>query len=227
MIIVAINMAVAISLAAFILVFLGIVYFALVLRYKADKDDVICKHNDQWVKDICQGSTVTNYIRDIVREEMPKIIEREMAYQKTSSVDMKKLEQIICDAVKEELNAAKEVKNGVQEVNVTRDSRVIESVLYACAVNESDGTFYDVTMIPNSETIYLLKVEKENLASFEVYEKMFDKVKEEQGHLKCGCDVENYTMGVITSMQTNVMGQAARQDDGKWKVTKKANVIFK
>lgn len=226
--IIAINMAIAISLAAFLFVFLAIVYIIIVLNCKVDKDKVVFKDQfDDRVRKVCREQTMARYIEEIVQNEIRSSVGIERDMREKSPLDMNKLEQIVRDAVKKELNAANEVKHVGQDANVTRDSNMVESVLYASCVNESDNTFYEVTTAPKNDTIYLLMVDKENLASFQVYEKMFDKVKEEQDHLKEGCDVENLTTGSISSMQTKVMGQAARQDDGKWKVTKKANVIFK
>lgn len=189
--------------------------------YWGDLDDDAFTYK---IKRICRGNTISEHIRTIAREEIERTDDKDKIIKANYTIDYNELEKWIRNVVRSELNVVKNVK---QVEKVPGSVKENESVLYASCVNESDDIFYSVTTTPNSETIYLLKVNKENHASFQVYDKMLDKVKEEQDHLKGGCDVENLTTGSITSMQTKVLGQAVRQDNGKWKVTKKANVIFK
>jgi hypothetical protein len=100
-------------------------------------------------------------------------------------------------------------------------------VLYASCVHENKPCFISVTTIPQDNTIYVLEVkpENENEAKFTVYEKVYRKVIEEQGHLENGCAIENPGMNTSTIVKTIEPGRACRIND-EWTIKEKAKVKF-
>ncbi|GHT46409.1 hypothetical protein AGMMS49965_23950 [Bacteroidia bacterium] len=96
----------------------------------------------------------------------------------------------------------------------------VSNLLYAKSINH--GYFNAVFEHPNDDTIYKLEKSDELTANFTIYKEAYGTVLECPDLIE-GCDKQNWR-GKDQSLQIEE-GTATLQD-GKWKVTKKANVKF-
>lgn len=95
--------------------------------------------------------------------------------------------------------------------------------LYADAI--IDGYFVRVREIPNEDSIFVLHLNGENSAAFEVYESAYNRVVANPSFLE-GC--EKQVIG--ESLQLEIISKGMAQKDfsnGKWKVINKLNVIIR
>ncbi|MDP4268724.1 MAG: hypothetical protein Q8909_01225 [Bacteroidota bacterium] len=96
-------------------------------------------------------------------------------------------------------------------------------ILYASAVNMETGSFHEVTMTPNENTIYLLRLKNktEQECLFEVYENAHQAVIQSPNFLRLACDLQK----VGSTRVVCVFGLAKKQAEG-WVIIKKAKVKF-
>ena len=96
------------------------------------------------------------------------------------------------------------------------------TTLYADAI--IDNYFVKVREVPNEDSIFILHLEGENLASFSIYEPAYHKVMENPSFLD-GCDKQI----LRDTMQLEIVEGRAQRDasNGKWKVINKLNVIIR
>lgn len=106
---------------------------------------------------------------------------------------------------------------------INQVSHSINDRLYAEAIVE--GAFYGLSEKPNADTVYeLLLSENGKNASFRIYTEAYKRVIKNPDFVD-GCDKQKVN---TTPQDLDVETGTASQDDfGKWKVTKKAIIIFK
>lgn len=107
------------------------------------------------------------------------------------------------------------------------NSNTKKRVLYATCVDDKGHGFYSVTEQPDKDTIFVLELNQENTteATFEVFDKVYKKVIEEQGHLKDGCVVVNPDMNNTLCVRTIEPGLASFRN-GTWEIIQQAKVKF-
>lgn len=180
----------------------GQIYEAI--RDQLIKDDYIMDHLSSHSHAV-QSLSKTE-IERIVQQKIDKALEGVMTKQRSD------FSQDIPESTKSE------------ETKVKSKTTII---LYASCVDENRPFFMSVTTVPVDSTIFALELnpEDEHDATFTVYEKVYRKVIEEQGHLKGGCAIENPEMNTTTKVKTIEPGLAYCQN-GEWVIKKQAKVKF-
>ena len=148
-----------------------------------------------------------------------------------NNLNKKEIEKIVQMELKRFLNerqevieSSKESENNILIENISQSSVLLS---YASTVNKEKNCFYEVTKMPNSDTVFVMELnpENKNEATFTVYDKVFKKVIQEQGHINGGCTIENSDMNNTSIVKTIEPG-VARLVDGRWFIEVKAKVKF-
>lgn len=151
--------------------------------------------------------------------------------QLNSTLSRSEIEAIVqfeVDKIMREIQSANDAdSSNLETIKTAEESLLNPLVLYASTVNEGRNCFYEVTKTPKNDTIFVLEVNKEDTkeATFSVYDKVFKKVIQEQGHLKGGCAIENPEMN-HTSVVNTVEPGLTQCVDGEWVIKQKAKVKF-
>lgn len=117
-----------------------------------------------------------------------------------------------------------------QDGNITTEySQQIEclnqdsSCLFSDAI--IDGYFVKVHDTPNDDAIFTLNLRGENIAEFTIYQASIQRVLANPSYLD-GCDKQ--IVGNSSKLEIISKGQAQKDaSNGKWKVTKKMNILIK
>ncbi|MDR0603772.1 MAG: hypothetical protein LBG80_05655 [Bacteroidales bacterium] len=95
------------------------------------------------------------------------------------------------------------------------------STLYSDAI--IDGFFNRVREVPNEDTIFELHLQIEQMANFTIYPSAYKRVIANPDFLE-GCDKQALHNAQNVTIESQ--GIAQKQPDGKWKITKKPNIII-
>lgn len=131
----------------------------------------------------------------------------------------------INELLESEFLKAKDKKQNNELKNVLPDYKVnisqIDSfTLFAdCII---DDNFNNVTHEPDADTTFVLYLQGQR-ASFEVFNAAFQRVVANPSFLE-GCIKQ--VMNNASKVKTEERGEARRQADGKWKITRKLNVLI-
>lgn len=133
--------------------------------------------------------------------------------------------KIISDLKKDDFSEIKETSNikSTTSQNIGIDKRSRHIVLYATPADRNSNAFFNVTETPDENTIYTLVVNG-NQAEFDIHEIAYKKVLNNPNKLECACEwqyIEDYTKFTVIEK-----GIAQKRVDGKWEITKKANIYF-
>lgn len=196
------------------------------------------KWTDIEIKGLIQDSlhkrngNISQAVINLVREDDDLMRHFSRPNQSNSSLSRSDVETMVRREVEKVLKEMQTANNTVDSssselIKPAEEAPLTPLVLYASTVDEGRNCFYEVTKTPKSDTIFVLEVNKEDEkeATFSVYDKVFKKVIQEQGHLKGGCAIENPEMN-HTSVVNTVEPGLTQCEDGEWEIKQKAKVKF-
>lgn len=196
-----------------------LVYVFFVKKLKAKLE---CKENELDRANSCLSSEKTNTNAELSRlRSKIQTLEREKRELLDENVGLG-----------EEIDRLKVVpysylnENNKMEVesNSWASNHVASSVtMYADAI--IDGYFVRVREIPNEDSIFVLHLNREDSAAFEIYESAYKRVVANPSFLE-GC--EKQIIGESSQLEIVTKGMAQKDfSNGKWKVINKLNVIIR
>ena len=218
-----------ITIAALVLGFISIVSIVLLFLYCRK-----LKRTDDDIKGIIfkslhkRDGRISQAVLELVHGD-EELIRRFASLELSNKpLTIKDVEQIVRQEL-ERLSKQAIIDNGINPKHQQSENAPQQNLLlaYASTVNKEKNCFYEVTETPKSDTIFVLELnpEDKNEATFTVYEKVFKKVIQEQGHINTGCVIENPDMNNTTRVITTEPG-LTRLMDGKWVIEEKAKVKF-
>lgn len=218
-----------VALALGVLSFILIVSFIVLYLLKKDDDT-----KKAIKKSINRKGQIYEAIRDQLLKDdyiMDHLSSRSSTSQSLTKAEVERIVQQKVDKALEGIKV-KQYKENAQTISESiksfeEGSKSSVAILYASCVQENKPCFTSVSTIPQDNTIYVLEIKPEdgNEARFTVYEKVYRKVIEEQGHLDDGCAIENPEMNTSTIVKTIEPGKACRIND-EWIIKEKAKVKF-
>jgi regulator of replication initiation timing len=141
-------------------------------------------------------------------------------------IEKKQLEQKIRELERALQNATTAVPQPqpefIPEIQEKPSALPNASTLYSDAI--VDGFFHKVRETPNEDTVFELHPQAERAATFTVYAGACQLVIKRPEFLE-GCDKQ--VLNNAQSVKVESPGTAQKQPDGKWRITKKLNVIIR
>ena len=124
----------------------------------------------------------------------------------------------------EEISYAKQIG---QDVGSIRKKDSHEVILYGTSIDQKTNFFHSVDSSPTSVSIFQLKINanRDNVATFTIYEDLAKKVISEPNFIEGAC-IFDFPSENRNSVKTEEVGIAEKQADGKWKVTTPAKISF-
>ncbi len=212
-----------------VLCFILIVSF-VVLYYRKREEDI----KDTVKDNINDKGRIYKAIKRMVLEDddiMGHLSSRSHSNQSLTQQEIEKIVQQRVDKAMEDILRKQRNEMDQLKIDTTRPLedgiKLNPLVLYASCVDENKHSFYSVTKLPDKDTIFVLELNRENEdeATYTVFDKVYKKVIEEQGHLREGCFIENPDMNKTTLIKTIVPGLTYRKND-EWVIKEKARVRF-
>ena len=197
------------------LLFFGLTIFAL-LNKRQFRNNLLKE-----LERVEPGGRMEYYQQNIVKKAI-KEVKRELPIPSSQPVKIneKELEEMVVRIVRQTL-----AQNYQRQVSNIPDSAPVASIehknqiYYADSIN-ANGYFNNVTQTPNEDTVFELDVNNAGTVTYTVYGRAYSRVLRRPEFLK-GCDVQH--MG---STRLEVTPGTAQEQDGKYIVTTKANVII-
>lgn len=201
---------------------------------------IATRMTDDDIKNIIKDSIrkphgqVHETIKDMVLKDddiMDYLSSRSHSNQSLTQQEIEKIVQQRVDKAMEDILRKQRNEMDQLKIDTTRPLedgiKLNPLVLYASCVDENKHSFYSVTKLPDKDTIFVLELNRENEdeATYTVFDKVYKKVIEEQGHLREGCFIENPDMNKTTLIKTIVPGLTYRKN-GEWVIKEKARVRF-